>query len=114
MEIKETDYNLSYDKESSTAILKGSLRLLNLAEYEKVKVFFNMAAREANKTLTLDLKELIFLNSSGITTLSTFVISLRKENKKLLRIIGSKDIAWQDKSLKNLKKIWNQVELEYY
>jgi hypothetical protein len=112
MELKDNEYSLAFDKNTSTATMKGSLRLASLGEYEKVKMFLNLAAREAGSEFTMDMRQLDFLNSSGVTTISTFVIMMRKENKRKLKVLGSKDISWQDRSLKNLLKLWDKVELE--
>nr|WP_232222185.1 hypothetical protein [Thioalkalivibrio paradoxus] len=63
--------------------------------------------------LTLDLTELEFLNSSGIATLSKFVINARNRQTCRLTIRGSGSIAWQGKSLNNLKRLMPALELTF-
>ena len=56
--------------------------------------------------------QLRFLNSSGINTISRFVITARKEDRAHLRIVGSQEVYWQQKSLSNLQKLWPDVQIE--
>ncbi|NET54260.1 MAG: hypothetical protein F6K09_38340, partial [Merismopedia sp. SIO2A8] len=63
------------------------------------------------KVITLDLKKLEFLNSSGISMLSKFVINVRKKNASQIQVKGSTSIPWQSKSLKNLKRLMPKLEL---
>jgi len=109
MNIKTDDFSVEYKDSDGVVRFAGSLRLLNLLEYEPVKKLLLDAHDRASGALTLDFRELKFLNSSGITAVSTFVISARKQKKIGLRILGSRDVSWQDKSLQNLNKLWSDV-----
>jgi hypothetical protein len=109
MNIKTDDFSVDYHEADNIIKFSGSLRLLNLLEYEPVKRLLLDAHERASSALILDFRELKFLNSSGITAVSTFVIAARKQKKLSLRILGSKDISWQDKSLQNLNKLWSEV-----
>lgn len=109
MNIKTDDFSVTYRESDNVIAFSGSLRLLNLLEYEPVKRLLLDAHDKTAAALTLDFRDLKFLNSSGITAVSTFVISARKQKKISLRILGSKDISWQDKSLQNLNKLWSEV-----
>lgn len=62
--------------------------------------------------MTIDLQKLLFLNSSGISMLSKFVISLRKKKRLQLIVLGSEEVPWQKKSLKNLQKFLPGLKLE--
>jgi hypothetical protein len=44
--------------------------------------------------------------------LSKFVISVRKKKTIQLLVLGSNDIPWQQKSLKNLEKLLPTLKLE--
>ena len=111
MKLKDGDYSLAFDENASTIVFQGSSRLSNLSEYEEIKNFLFDAAKKVMGVLVLDLRELRFLNSSGITTLSMFVIQLRKEQRIKLQVLGSKSISWQERSIHNLKKLWADVEI---
>ncbi|MGM0532393.1 MAG: slr1659 superfamily regulator [Bacteroidota bacterium] len=112
MELNVGDAKLNYDKSQNTIVIEGSMRLANLSEYEVVSDFLNKVVEQANNSLKIDLKNLQFLNSSGITTFSMFILSCKKQGKPKLKIFGSNEISWQEKSLRNFKKLWDDVEVE--
>jgi len=110
-EIRNDDYTMWYDTTSHTVICKGSFRLGGVAEYEPIVKLLDEAAAEHPEVLTLDLRELGFLNSSGINILSKFVIQIRKLGNLKLVVLGSKKIPWQGKSLVNLQRLMPNLEL---
>lgn len=110
--IIDTDsYKLQHDQEQHLISLSGSLRLNGLQEYMPVLEALNQAI-SANDTLTLDMSQLQFLNSSGIAMLSKFIIEARSKESMSLTIICSSQIPWQSKSLKNLQRLYPQLILE--
>jgi hypothetical protein len=112
MELEVGDSKLTYNKDQKTIAIEGSMRLANLSEYEVVGDFLSKVSLEANDHLTIDLRNLQFLNSSGITTFSMFILSCKKHGKPKLKVLGSDQISWQKKSLRNFKKLWDDVEVE--
>ena len=110
-EIKGEDHIVQYDPESVTICFQGELSLGGPVEYEPIKSLLEEVTATEPKMMTLDLRSLSFLNSSGISLLSKFVMGLRKKTQIKLIILGSKEVAWQDKSLQNLKKFLPGLEL---
>jgi hypothetical protein len=111
-EITTENYCVNLDKLNHTVTFKGSLRLSSMEEYNPIVELLNTAIAAHPPALTLDLKNLEFLNSSGISMLSKFVINLRKQNITELVILGSQSIPWQGKSLKNLQRLMPNLTLE--
>lgn len=113
MNLVAEDYTLDFVEANHTVCFKGALRLSSMRAYEVVKDFLHRASDKVPKggTLTLDVTGLQFLNSSGITTLSIFVIAMRDSKKCQLSIKGSRGVAWQYKSLGNFKRLWSEVHL---
>jgi hypothetical protein len=110
MEVRESEFLVRFSPENATIYFSGALRLANVKAYEGVgKLLAEAGAQVA--TLTLDFKELKFLNSSGITALSLFVVSSRKAGKPQLKLVGSKANAWQQKSLANFQMLWKDMQL---
>ncbi len=112
MEIKTDDYSVKYDIESDMVVCKGSLLLNSSAEYAPILDLFNTAAEKQVKPLTLDVRELEFLNSSGINTFTKFIVNVRK--KKILQLIavGYGEIPWQVRFLKNLQRLMPALVLK--
>ena len=112
-EIKGDGYIIQYDADSVTAKFQGDLALRSAKEYAPIKNLLDEIVSGSPEALEIDLRELTFLNSSGISMLSKFVLGLRKQNiETQLRVLGSNGIAWQRKSLKNLQKFLPSLELE--
>ena len=109
MELKAGESVLKYNATDRIVVMEGSMRLANLTEYDKIGVFLTQAATQAGEQLTLDMTKLNFLNSSGITTLSMFILAMKKKQQPKLNILGSTLYAWQEKSLKNFNKLWADV-----
>ncbi|MBN1991275.1 MAG: hypothetical protein JW953_01115 [Anaerolineae bacterium] len=113
MEIKGEDYHVSYNAAIATVTLKGALRLRGITEYNHIMQLLNEAIAQAPNTVTLDLQELQFLNSSGINALSRFVIKVRDQGNSELVVRGSRQIPWQEKSLGNFQRLMPTVRLEW-
>jgi hypothetical protein len=113
MEISGDNYKIRGDNNSATVDFVGSLRLSGNEEYAPIlKLLYDVASSEPSN-ITLNLKQLQFLNSSGISMLSKFVIDMRKKNTIKMIVIGSNDIPWQGKSLKNLQRLMPALKLEF-
>lgn len=105
-------YRAEFDADTGFIRLHGSLRLGGLTEYAPISQLLEDAL-DGRDALTLDLSGLEFLNSSGIATLSKFVITARNRKTCTLAIRGSTGIAWQGKSLNNLKRLMPTLDLRF-
>lgn len=112
MEIKTNDYSVMYQPDSSTVVLQGFLRLDGMEEYQPI-IDILLDAAETHSNLTIDLQDLEFLNSSGISSLSMFVVKVREKKTVQLTLKGSTRVLWQTKSLKNLQRLMPSLTLEY-
>lgn len=90
----------------------GSMRLANMGEYEVVSDFLQEQSKNLQGPLVLDFSGLQFLNSAGITTISLFILSCKKQGNKSLVVRGNAEVSWQQKSLANFKKLWTDLLLE--
>ncbi len=115
MEIQEFEteqYQIKYDSETTTIILAGSLRLSDLEESNLIIQLLNDVLDLQPDQITLNLRTLEYLNSSGINMLSKFVIQVRRIKTVSLIILASSNIPWQSKSLKNLQRLMPALQLE--
>ena len=113
MEIKTENYQVKYDETSHNIVFDGSLRLNGSAEYASISELLDYVAKQEPEKIILDLKELSFLNSSGISILSKFVIKVRKCKNIQMVVIGAKKNPWQGKSLKNLQRLMPSLKLKF-
>ncbi|HEY9297574.1 MAG TPA: hypothetical protein VIQ31_14640 [Phormidium sp.] len=112
MEIKTDDYRIWHDPGTSTVFFRGFLRLAGMEEYRPVMELL-LTVIEKTPNFTINLRELEFLNSSGISMLSMFVIKVREKGNVNLVLQGSDQIVWQTKSLKNLQRLMPGIKLEF-
>ena len=110
MMIETEDYRIYYQPETATVFLEGFLRLDGMDAYQPVMDLL-MAATE-NDRCTVDLHQLEFLNSSGISMLSMFVVKVRDLGTIQLNFRGSEAVLWQTRSLKNLKRLMPALHIE--
>ncbi len=113
MEIKTQDYEVWFSEDTSTITCKGRLRLAGLEEYQPIIQFLDEALRSTPSLLILDLTGLEYLNSSGINVFLKFVLKVRQQKVTQLTVLGSSDIPWQGKSLKNFQRLMPELKLEF-
>jgi len=104
-EIKGEDFLVQYDPTTETVNFKGELSLNGANDYEPINTLLNEVVKTKPATMNLNLRELKFLNSSGISMLSKFVMTLRKQKETQLVVLGSNEQPWQGKSLQNLVRL---------
>ncbi len=98
--------------EDSVIHYEGTMRLAGTEAYQPILALMNDVLESAPEEITLDLKGLNFLNSSGINLLARFVIEIRKQSKTGLTVKGSTRVPWQSKSLPNLQKLYPALKLQ--
>ena len=112
-EIKEQDYLIVYDPDHATITFQGLLRLQGLPAYAPISDLLNDLVDQKPENITLNLRELTFLNSSGIDMLLKFVIKVRKLKTSQLTVLVSDEVPWHKKSLNNLQRLMPGLNLEF-
>ncbi len=105
------DAEITFDNTASLLTFKGSMRLANMKEYDIVADFLKDACAHCPEKLILNLEQLKFLNSSGITTLSLFILNCKKMSNPQITVQGNNNVSWQQKSISNFQKLWSEVEI---
>jgi hypothetical protein len=98
-------------EENSTVFFKGALRLSGADEYRPILEMLKETLATPAEPVVLDVRELNFLNSSGITMFSRFVIEARDRTGVNLRFLASESIPWHARSLKNLQRLMPTLEI---
>jgi len=111
-EITTEDYRIWLNSDRKTVYFQGFLRLEGMKEYQPIMDNLLSILAEYPE-LTLNLEALEFLNSSGISMLSMFVMKARGQSETVLTLKGSKNILWQTKSLRNLQRLMPSLILEF-
>ncbi len=84
---------------------RGALRLTGTEEYGPILELLKSTVEQTEAGVTVDLRQLEFLNSSGITMLSRFVIHVRDRTGMTLQFLASATVVWHSRSLTNLQRL---------
>lgn len=109
MIINDTDYTIDCNS-PGTAKLLGTLRLPSPTAYDEPFSHIKSGI-DSSSEYTIDVTELEFLNSSGLTAIARLFMHARKCNTPLT-IIANESTPWQKKSLVSLKMLWDQITIE--
>lgn len=111
MTLKGDNYTVEYIQSSNLIVFRGVLRLQGREHYQEIYELLTKTIAITESVLSIDMSKLEFLNSSGISSLCLFAIHLRDIPGKRVLITGSNGISWQAKSLGNLLKFTNKIQL---
>lgn len=104
-------FEVNLDPATATVFFKGALRLTGSEDYAPILTILRATlAREGNQVI-VDLRELDFLNSSGITMFSRFVIEARDRGDSDLTFVASDSAPWHARSLKNLQRLMPALQI---
>ncbi len=113
---KKNKYSIKYDSFNKIIFFEGSL-LLTSDQYKEIlesfsTIYLNIKENNDNNCITLDIINLKFLNSSGISMLTSYLMSYMTEHDDITIIIKiNKICSWQNKLCINLKRIIPQIEI---
>lgn len=104
------NHRVSYDPTTATVTCSGFLDLRGKEGYKEIVKLLDTVAEQSPSAekIILDIRDLEFLNSSGITTLGGFVIKLRNKGGIRLMIKCSNKHSWQSRSMKGLEKLMSE------
>ncbi len=117
IELKDNKYRICYDPETAIVICEGSLLLNGAPAYEPILQLLKSAAETHEPNgLTIDVRSLKFMNSSGINMLTKFVMYVSDIKKLTLTITmqAKKSIAWQEKLCINLQRLLPSLQIQLF
>ena len=97
--------------DNSTISFTGALRLNGAEDYAPILEMLREMLINPAMPIVLDLRELDFLNSSGITMFSRFVIEARNHAGIILHVLASEAVPWHARSLKNLQRLMPSLNI---
>lgn len=106
-------YRVEGNKIKHTVIFEGILALENTKAYQPINDLMESTADPEHKTLTLDLRRLESLNSSGINSLCQFLMKAVRRDGIQVLVQASSTFPWQERMLKNIRRVVPEFELEY-
>ncbi len=113
MEIRDKEYVVTYDEQTGCLRFSGTLRLMTL-DYRPIQELLDQIQRAPPPRLDLDVQALEMLNSSGLNTLSRFILGMRSKPATKVAIHGSRRVVWHAKTLTNMKHFLPSAELVFH
>ena len=104
-------FDIRLEEENSNVFFSGALRLTGMDDYAPILDMLKERLTNPAAPSMVDLTELDFLNSSGITMFSRFVKAARDRALINLRFLASESTPWQARSLKNLQRLMPSLEI---
>ena len=114
-EIAAGKYRIVYDEDKAIVTLQGELMLSGAMAYEPILQFMtNAAEAQEGKKLSVDIRNLVCLNSSGINMLAKLVMFIRdvKNLPLTLTICAKEQVAWQNRLVINLQRLMPDLQAE--
>jgi hypothetical protein len=109
--INGESFEIRLDEDNPTVFFKGALRLSGTEDYAPILEMLKETLINPSGPIVLDLRELDFLNSSGITMISRFVIEARDRAGINLHVLASETVPWHARSLKNLQRLMPSLNI---
>jgi hypothetical protein len=114
MEVVGRKYSVRFDAQTATISCIGIFDLRGKEEYQPIVDLFDAVVDLQPERITLDVRQLEFLNSSGITAIgSGLVIKVRNKGCSRLTICCSDQHPWQKRSMKGISKLMPEIELTF-
>lgn len=115
MEIVAKKYRLTYEVETAKVSCHGSLFLNGHKEYEPLLGFLKETVDQQSTNLTLDLRDLEFINSSGINTIMQFVTYIRDSKPTQFKfiVLVNKNNLFHRKLSANLQRLLSSLQVEF-
>jgi hypothetical protein len=109
MSTRRPDYEVEPGQSPGTWFLRGVLRLDSPEAYAQA---FEPLVASLGKTpaISIDLSQVVFLNSSGIRALAD-VILLAREKGCRVTLFGSAAVPWQKKLATSLTGLFPEIEM---
>ena len=111
MNINGNTYKAVY--ENGVIEISGKVSLM-LEEYEELESFFENIVESEPPALTLDIRNLEYLNSSGIKTICVALLLEAADIKDLkMKIQCSNQYTWQKETIPTFKDLMDEMEIMF-
>ncbi len=111
MEIKGKEYYVIYNPDTARVTFQGTLRSCGASEYVPIVQLLDDVVASTPRLTVLDLRELYFVNSSGINVIFRFIIKICEQKSNQLVARGARQVPWQNKLLENLQRLMPELQL---
>ncbi len=114
IEIITKKYSVEYNRKTNTLYWRGGIRLEGVEEYQAITQLLNQVAALEPSHMTLNIRKLKALNSSGLSVLGRFLFNMGEQKKTQLMVMQiARNISWQKKWAKNFQQLMPSLQFEW-
>jgi hypothetical protein len=110
MTITGEKYNISYDALDQQVNFEGYVRTTSRVDLQTIMDYLVDVHGKQSGSLRLNFRKLRYMNALGLKVIAEFIAYARQANTLSIKLVGSKVIPWEEKSLVSLRAIWDAVE----
>lgn len=108
MKAKQEEYSVVCGE--SHATMGGVMRLESVESYHSVFQPIIDLMRQSPGAFTIDVADIVFMNSSGIRALAGAVLEARERSIGLV-LVFNPSVPWQKKTLGSLKAVYDKLTI---
>jgi len=114
MTVSGERYLVSFDALDQQVNFEGYVRTASREDLQSIMDYLVDVHGKQNGSMSLNFRKLRYMNSSGLKVIADFLRYARQSRKLSIKLIGSKVIPWEEKSLAPLGALWDRVEFRIY
>ena len=114
MNITGERYTISYDPVDQQVNFEGVLRPVNPSDLERIKDYLIDLHDKLDGTMRLSFRKMRYINSAGLRAVVGFLKYARSNGKMTIKLVGSKVLTWEGKSLSSLASLWSGIDFIVY
>jgi len=108
--LSNNDYCIEFSENSHKIAIKGTMRLPGHVYRESISPEILTFTEKIATDIELDLSELEYLNSSGISCISMYLTAI-KDTEQAVTIVGNRNFSWQSMSIENFNLCNENVKI---
>jgi SAM-dependent methyltransferase len=110
MTISGERYTISFDPLDQQVNFEGYVRTTSTEDLGSIMDFLVDLHGRHDGTMSLNFRKLRYMNSAGLKVIARFLSFASQSGKMRIKLIGSKVIPWEEKSLVSLRGLWDGVQ----
>jgi SAM-dependent methyltransferase len=110
MNVTGERYSLSFDPLDQQVNFEGMIRTTDKADLEGIRRYLVEVHDRVNGSMRLNFRKMRYMNSAALMVIADFIKYARERKKLSIKLVGSKVITWEGKTLSSLPSLWDRID----